>query len=224
MSLLCRLAYRAGESDVDAFTRDLGLKRTEVEDGTANRQLALLSGVPLALLEDWSVSRLDGRTLSYRGETLLQKYDWAMPGERTYGASYCPKCLQEDLQKDGTGEGPRELRAYWRSWWDITSVRVCDRHGTHLLQGCPSPDCRMPIVLRGGSLYTCSECRADLTEGSAPTLPGSVGEFQRYVHGRIALAPKVRMPELDDMPICHAEELCWRLGMAERRVSIAPLE
>lgn len=147
-----------------------------------------------------------------------------MPGERTYGASYCPKCLQEDLQKDGTGEGPRELRAYWRSWWDITSVRVCDRHGTHLLQGCPSPDCRMPIVLRGGSLYTCSECRADLTEGSAPTLPGSVGEFQRYVHGRIALAPKVRMPELDDMPICHAEELCWRLGMAERRVSIAPLE
>ncbi|WP_081630898.1 TniQ family protein [Aureimonas ureilytica] len=218
-SLLCRLAARSGRQQMKAFAQWVGVDLADVASGRSNAQLACLSGLPIEEINEYSAHPLGEETVTYRGRELVLRHDWLAPGGRSLGGSYCPICLSDDLADTCEDAGPVEQRAYWRSHWDVSTIRSCNRHGILLRHRCPNEACAAPVRLMGASIHRCFECDADLRMGPTLTLPEAHGRFQAYAHGRIGLGPAFSVRWLDEFYPYQAEELCWRLGSASSRTS-----
>lgn len=215
-SLLLRLAARGGSSDVREFAQRFGMTVDQAWRGQHDERLAQLSGRSIEAIKEWSVLTVGTHAVRLRGESFESRWEWSPPISRGKKAAYCPQCLAADLADEDAG--PVGHRAYWRSWWDVSCVRVCHLHGAALRLGCPTPGCDEPVPATSGSLHVCCACLADLRAGPTQSV-GRIGDFQSYVLGRLGLMDRVSEPSLDDVPLHHAEALCARLGLAEGRVA-----
>lgn len=215
-SLLLRLAARGGSSDAREFAQRFGMTVDQAWRGQHDERLAQLSGRSIEAIKEWSVVTVGTHAVRLRGESFESRWEWSPPISRGKKAAYCPQCLTADLADEGAG--PVAHRAYWRSWWDVSCVRVCHLHGVALRSGCPTPGCEEPVPATSGSLHVCCGCLADLRAVPTQTV-GRIGAFQSYVLGRLGLMERVSELGLDDVPLHHAEALCARLGLAEGRVA-----
>ncbi len=89
---------------------------------------------------------------------------------RNFGQQVCPACLDEP-------------KPYYRLAWRLYLFPLCTRHGTILIDSCPS--CNQPIVAHRGGLTICHCCSTALTQ--SPLQQASASALQLQFHNEAVL-------------------------------------
>lgn len=136
-SLVHRLATRRGSTDIRKFvTLELRIDNTFVgqfNQGKSIDLVAQMSGVdPEIIRAATPVVTSEGYKL---GDIRLNRYPNKRSSQVAFHHQFCPTCLAEDM---ASREGPEEVRAYRRFWWDFGCLFGCPTHRTPLLSECPS--------------------------------------------------------------------------------------
>lgn len=212
ISLLVRLAARAGRRDVAAFARDFGLDVLDVARGMADERLAEFARFEFANVERSSPEQLSQKEFLFGGEALKLAFHWKGVGGRQDHRRFCAGCIQSDLAEGRQiGSSPKQC-AYVRNWWNVMLVRTCPQHLLLLSDACLH--CRSPIGDLSWPMELCPTCSRQVLPDPTHMVPESSVEADRYLLGRLGVMETMSVPFLDALPLSDASELIWRLGLA----------
>jgi len=199
-----RLALRNGFSGLAPFLaiHDIGFKPSSFAEDL--KKLAEMSGLPLELTSEWTMSPIGRRTVDFRGECIPRGA--LLPGYRRY----CPCCFDEDILNAPADE-PEESVAYLRGWWRLSIIYACPKHGCAMWDHCPECESRIPL----GSLplHRCP-CGFDLRKAIPENLKADELAANQYLLGRFAIGERMESPMLDAIPAWQGANVLRRLGAA----------
>ncbi|WP_148287792.1 TniQ family protein [Rhodopseudomonas sp. B29] len=126
MSFSSRAGQLLGRTARD-FCLDMGFSFQAVVDGNqgALGRIAACCRVDLSRLSDAAIVKVGDRRYRIRQQEVVRD-SLARSSMRV-----CPVCLHEDLE---FLDGPRDVRPYGRTLWQIGSIRTCPRHNAALVQ------------------------------------------------------------------------------------------
>jgi len=207
--LLGRLAVRHGYSTSREFASEisLGIRNFvhDVENGRCLAELALLTGIPEAVIRA-STRYVDESGAMFIGGELLHARDDHKASSAA--GRVCPDCLRADLDER---EGSMACRPHRRVWWDLTAVTACPIHGALLIGTCRACGGRLSREL--ASPRYC-RCGCDLSELCSVALEPSDLAADRYLVGRLGGVERSTHALLDSMPLHIAALAMIRIGRA----------
>lgn len=205
VSILVRLAMANRMRDYRHLLRStphLRIKQVNNRDRRIE-VAARLSGFEAHAIAAATPTRMTGQWMSVAG-FVFNRFG-TRPG-RT-----CPDCVAAD--RDAFVEERPELRPYRRGWWQVPAITTCPQHRVTLVArcgGCGEPfDERVPI----------GRCVCGNAGMQGVRVDDEACIHDRWLLGRLGLAPAVSHPFLDALPHGTATEFCrvlGRSGLGER--------
>jgi hypothetical protein len=118
---------------------------------------------------------------------------------RSFGAQFCPKCLQSDVTP------------FARLEWRLATTTFCKTHGTGLLDRCPK--CSAPYIVHRGGFVACFSCKYDFRRKSPTSVSSKALQLEAMLtgtlHGDVALCQKLGSShEMVTFSVIH-----WLLSM-----------
>lgn len=205
MSFSSRAGQLLGRTARD-FCLDMGFSFQAVVDGDqrALGSIAACCRVDLRRLTDAAIVKVGDRRYRIRQQELVRDC-LARSSMRV-----CPVCLNEDLE---SFDGPRDVRPYGRTLWQIGSIRTCPRHNAALVQVVEDDG---PHRVHDFALLIKPSLNA-LPELIRKSKERPLSGLEDYLCERLLHPEHLRPRWLDRLPFYAAARACEMLGAVASR-------